>query len=131
MSMNDPISDFLTRIRNGQQVRKQRVVSPSSKQKEAIAGVLKDEGYIQDFFVEAVGAKKIITVTLKYFEGKPVIERIDRVSKPSLRIYKGKDSLPKVMGGLGVAIISTSQGMVSDRKARAAGLGGEIICTVA
>ncbi len=131
MSMNDPIADFLTRIRNGQQARKKRVLSPSSKQKEAIAAVLKDEGYIEDFFVEAVGAKKIITVTLKYFEGKPVIERIDRISKPSLRVYKGNQALPKVLGGLGVSIISTSQGMVSDRKARATGLGGEVICVVA
>lgn len=131
MSMNDPIADFLTRIRNGQQARKKRVLSPSSKQKVAIAAVLKDEGYIEDFFVEAVGAKKIITVTLKYFEGKPVIERIDRISKPSLRVYKGNQALPKVLGGLGVSIISTSQGMVSDRKARATGLGGEVICVVA
>lgn len=131
MSMNDPIADFLTRIRNGQQARKKRVLSPSSKSKEAIATVLKDEGYIADFFVEAVGAKKIITVTLKYFEGKPVIERIDRISKPSLRVYKGKEALPKVLGGLGVSIISTSQGMISDRKARATGLGGEVICVVA
>ncbi len=131
MSMNDPIADFLTRIRNGQQARKKRVLSPSSKQKEAIAAVLKDEGYIEDFFVEAVGAKKIITVTLKYFEGKPVIERIDRISKPSLRVYKGNQALPKVLGGLGVSIISTSQGMVSDRKARVIGLGGEVICVVA
>ena len=131
MSMNDPIADFLTRIRNGQQARKKRVLSPSSKQKVAIATVLKDEGYIEDFFVETNGAKKVITVTLKYFEGKPVIERIDRVSKPSLRVYKGSDALPKVLGGLGVSIISTSQGMVSDRKARATGLGGEVICVVA
>ncbi len=131
MSMNDPIADFLTRIRNGQQARKKRVLSPSSTKKVAIATVLKDEGYIEDFFVEAVGAKKIITVTLKYFDGKPVIERIDRISKPSLRVYKGKEGLPKVLGGLGVSIISTSQGMVSDRKARATGLGGEVICVVA
>lgn len=131
MSMNDPIADFLTRIRNSQQARKKRVLSPSSKQKEAIAVVLKDEGYIEDFFVEAVGTKKVITITLKYFEGKPVIARIDRVSKPSLRVYKGKEALPKVLSGLGVSIISTSQGMVSDRKARAIGLGGEVICVVA
>jgi len=131
MSMNDPIADFLTRIRNGQQACKKRVISPSSIQKESIAAVLRDEGYIEDFFVETNGAKKVITVTLKYFEGKPVIERLERVSKPSLRVYKGKDDLPKVLGGLGVSIISTSQGMVSDRKARAAGQGGEVICVVA
>lgn len=131
MSINDPIGDFLTRIRNGQQARKKFVISPSSKQREAIAAVLKDEGYIADFSVQAEGQKKTITVTLKYFEGKPVIERLERVSKPSLRRYKSADQLPKVLGGLGVAIISTSSGVVSDRKARAAGQGGEVICVVA
>jgi len=131
MSINDPIGDFLTRIRNGQQARKKFVVSPSSKQREAIAAVLKDEGYIADFSIQAEGQKKAITVTLKYFEGKPVIERLERISKPSLRRYKSADQLPKVLGGLGVAIISTSSGVVSDRKARAAGQGGEIICVVA
>jgi small subunit ribosomal protein S8 len=131
MSINDPIGDFITRIRNGQQARKKTVVSPSSKQREAVAAVLKQEGYIADFSVRAEGNKKTISVTLKYFEGKPVIERIDRVSTPSLRVYKGKDDLPKVLGGLGVAIISTPAGVVSDRQARAAGTGGEIICLVA
>jgi small subunit ribosomal protein S8 len=131
MSMTDPIADFLTRIRNGQAAHKKQVSSPSSKVKEAIAAVLKDEGYIADFQVAAEGNKKTITVALKYFQGKPVIERIERVSKPALRVYKAKDELPKVLGGLGVAIISTPSGVVSDRKARAAGQGGEVICIVA
>jgi small subunit ribosomal protein S8 len=131
MSINDPIGDFLTRIRNGQQARKKFIVSPSSKQREAIAAVLKDEGYISEYSVATEGQKKTITVTLKYFEGKPVIERLQRISKPSLRLYKGADQLPKVLGGLGVAIISTSQGLLSDRKARAAGQGGEVVCQVA
>ena len=131
MSMNDPISDFLTRIRNGQMAAKKQIISPSSKVKEAIAAVLKDEGYILDFNVVAEGSKKTIAVTLKYFQGKPVIERIERVSKPSLRVYKAQDELPKVLGGLGIAIISTSSGVVSDRKARAAGHGGEVLCIVA
>ncbi len=131
MSINDPIGDFLTRIRNGQQARKKQIVSPSSKQREAVAAVLKQEGYIGEYSVKAEGNKKFITVALKYFEGRPVIDRIDRISKPSLRIYKGKDELPKVLGGLGIAIISTPSGVVSDRQARAAGHGGEIICLVA
>lgn len=131
MSINDPIGDFLTRIRNGQAARKKFISSPSSKQREAIAAVLKDEGYITDFSVQANGNKKAITVTLKYFQGKPVIERLERVSKPSLRVYKAADELPKVLGGLGVAIVSTSAGLVSDRKARAAGQGGEVVCVVA
>jgi small subunit ribosomal protein S8 len=131
MSINDPIGDFLTRIRNGQQARKKFIVSPSSKEREAIAAVLRDEGYITDFAVKSEEGKKSISVTLKYFQGKPVIERLERVSTPSLRVYKGKDELPKVLGGLGVAIISTSQGVVSDRKARSEGHGGEVICYVA
>ncbi len=130
MSINDPIGDFLTRIRNGQQARKKTVVSPSSTVRQAIAAVLKDEGYIADFTTATEGAKKTITVTLKYFQGKPVIERLERISKPSLRLYKGKDSLPKILGGLGIAIISTPAGVVSDRKAREAGIGGEVICVV-
>jgi small subunit ribosomal protein S8 len=130
--MHDPIADFLTRIRNGQMARQKQVVSPSSKAKEAIARVLKDEGYIADFNVVTVeNNKKVMTVTLKYFQGKPVIERLQRVSRPALRIYKSKDELPKVLGGLGVAIVSTSQGVVSDRQARASGQGGEILCIVA
>ena len=130
MSVNDPIGDFLTRIRNGQAARKKFITAPSSRQKEAIAAVLKDEGYITDCSVAEQGGKKVLTVVLKYFDGKPVIERLERISKPSLRRYKSKDELPKVLGGLGVAIISTSQGVVSDRKARAAGQGGEVICLV-
>ncbi|MDI3261136.1 MAG: 30S ribosomal protein S8 [Sinobacteraceae bacterium] len=131
MSINDPIGDFLTRIRNGQQARKKFIVSPSSRLREAVAAVLKQEGYIADYSVKAEGNKKTITVVLKYFEGKPVIERLERVSTPSLRVYKGKDELPKVLGGLGVAIVSTPDGVVSDRQARAAGHGGEILCLVA
>lgn len=127
----DPIADFLTRIRNGQMAHKKQISSPSSTVKEAIAAVLKDEGYIADYSVATVGSKKTMTVTLKYFDGKPVIERIERISKPSLRVYKGKDELPKVMGGLGIAIVSTASGVVSDKKARAAGHGGEVICIVA
>lgn len=131
MSINDPIGDFLTRIRNGQQARKKFIVSPSSKLREAVAAVLKEEGYIAEFAVTAEGNKKTISVTLKYFAGKPVIEKLQRISTPSLRVYKGKDELPKVLGGLGVAIISTPKGVVSDRRARADGQGGEIICLVA
>ena len=131
MSMNDPISDFLTRIRNGQMAGKKQISSPSSKVKEAIAAVLKDEGYIADFGVTAEGSKKTIKLALKYFQGKPVIERLERISKSSLRVYKGKDELPKVLGGLGIAIISTPSGVVSDRKARATGQGGEVLCIVA
>ena len=131
MSINDPIGDFLTRIRNGQQARKKYIVSPSSKLREAVAAVLKDEGYIAEYAVTAEGNKKTMSVTLKYFAGKPVIERIVRISTPSLRVYKGKGELPKVLGGLGVAIISTPTGVVSDRKARASGQGGEVICIVA
>jgi small subunit ribosomal protein S8 len=131
MSMTDPIADFLTRLRNGQSARKKTITSPSSKVKEAIASVLKEEGYIADYSVAADGGKKTITVALKYFQGKPVIERIERISTPSLRVYKGKGGVPKVLGGLGIAIVSTSQGVVSDRKARASGQGGELICVVA
>ena len=131
MSMTDPISDFLTRLRNGQSARKKTIVSPSSTVKEAIAAVLKDEGYIADYSVSSQGAKKLITIALKYFQGKPVIERIERISKPSLRVYKHKDGVPKILGGLGIAIVSTSQGVVSDRKARATGQGGEVLCVVA
>ena len=131
MSTTDPISDFLTRIRNGQMARKKQITAPSSTVKEAIAAVLKDEGYIADYNVTADGNKKTIALALKYFDGKPVIERIERISKPSLRVYKGKDELPKILGGLGIAIVSTPKGVVSDKKARAAGEGGEIICIVA
>lgn len=130
MSMTDPISDMLTRIRNGQKARKVSVTMPASKAKTAVARVLKDEGYIADFSTGADGGKEALTVELKYFEGKPVIERIQRVSKPGLRIYRGKDEVPKVLGGLGVAIVSTSAGVMSDRQAREKGIGGEVLCVV-
>jgi small subunit ribosomal protein S8 len=128
--MTDPIADLLTRIRNGLEAEKVEVSMPSSKQKVAISQVLKDEGFISDFKVNAEGAKPELTVTLKYYEGKPVIDSIKRVSRPGLRIYKNKDELPSVMGGLGVAIISTSKGLMSDRAARKAGHGGEVLCYV-
>jgi len=130
MSMQDPISDMLTRIRNGQAASKVSVKMPSSKQKVAIANVLKAEGYIADFSV-AGDKKPELEVTLKYFEGKKVIDTLKRVSRPGLRIYKGANDLPKVMGGLGIAIVSTSQGVMTDRAARKASIGGEIICYVA
>jgi small subunit ribosomal protein S8 len=130
MSINDPIGDFLTRIRNGQQARLKTITSPSSTVRAAIAEVLKDEGYIADYAVASEGKKKTITVTLKYYQGKPVIERLERISTPSLRVYKGKTEVPKVLGGLGVAILTTPQGVLSDKKARAAGIGGEVICVV-
>ena len=129
MSMQDPISDMLTRIRNGQAASKVSVKMPSSKQKVAIAAVLKAEGYITDF-VAAGDTKPELEVTLKYFEGKKVIDTIKRVSRPGLRIYKGANDLPKVMAGLGIAIISTSHGVMTDRAARKASIGGEIICYV-
>jgi small subunit ribosomal protein S8 len=129
MSMQDPISDMLTRIRNGQAASKVSVKMPSSKQKVAIAAVLKAEGYVSDFSV-AGDTKPELEVTLKYFEGKKVIDTIKRVSRPGLRIYKGATDLPKVMAGLGIAIISTSQGVMTDRAARKASIGGEIICYV-
>lgn len=131
MSMHDPIADMLTRIRNAQSAQKETVAMPSSTKKEAIAKVLKDEGYISGFEVTAEGAKKTLSVTLKYYQGKAVIETLDRVSRPSLRIYRSKDQLPSVLGGLGIAIISTSKGLMTDRKARAMSLGGEVICFVA
>lgn len=132
MSMTDPIADMLTRIRNGQNVLLETVSMPSSRLKVAIANVLKDEGYIVDYSVEQGDNNKVVlTITLKYFEGAPVIENIQKVSKPGLRIYKGKNELPKVMGGLGVAIVSTSEGVMSDRDARAKGFGGEVLCVVA
>jgi small subunit ribosomal protein S8 len=131
MSMTDPIADFLTRLRNGQAARKKTITSPSSTVKEAIAAVLKEEGYIADYSVAADGGKKTITVALKYYQGKPVIERLERISTPSLRVYKAKGGIPKVLGGLGIAIVSTSKGVVSDRKARATGEGGEVLCVVA
>jgi len=130
MSMSDPIADMLTRIRNGQAVAKESVRLPSSKQKVAIASVLKQEGYIKDFTTEKNGVKEEMTIFLKYYNGMPVIETVKRVSKPGLRIYKSKDELPKVQGGLGTAIVSTSKGVMTDKAARALGYGGEILCTV-
>ncbi|WP_043768369.1 30S ribosomal protein S8 [Algiphilus aromaticivorans] len=131
MSMSDPISDFLTRIRNAQAAGKRTVTAPASKLKLHLGEVLKSEGYINDVGVSGEGAEAVVTVTLKYFGGKPVIERLDRASKPSLRMFRGKDELPSVMGGLGVAIVSTSRGLRTDRQARAEGIGGEVLCYVA
>lgn len=128
--MTDPIADMLTRIRNALSAGKLNVNMPDSKQKRAIAQVLKDEGFITGFAQAEADSKPILNIDLKYYEGKPVIEKIKRISRPGLRIYKGKTELPKVMGGLGVAIISTSKGLMSDRAARKAGFGGEILCTV-
>ncbi len=130
MSMQDPISDMLTRLRNGQAAQKVAVKMPSSKQKVAIAALLKEEGFVADYTVTGE-VKPELEVTLKYFEANPVIEQIQRVSRPGLRIYKKKDALPSVMGGLGIAVVSTSKGLMTDRAARKAGLGGEIICYVA
>jgi small subunit ribosomal protein S8 len=130
MSMSDPIADMLTRIRNAQATEKQSVVIPASKVKQAIAQVLKDEGYIEDFAVRSNDGKAVIEIGLKYYAGKPVIEKIERVSRPGLRIYKGRDDIPRVMNGLGVAIVSTSRGVMTDRRARESGVGGEVLCVV-
>ncbi|HRD66505.1 MAG TPA: 30S ribosomal protein S8 [Candidatus Competibacter sp.] len=132
MSMTDPIADMLTRIRNAQAATKAQVSMPASKLKVAIAKVLRDEGYVTDFAVTQTDPSKAeLTVTLKYFEGRPVIDRIERVSRPGRRVFRGKDELPRVMSGLGVAIVSTPKGLMSDRAARAAGHGGEVLCIVA
>lgn len=131
MSMSDPVADMLTRIRNAQQAQKGAVSMPSSKLKVAIAQVLKDEGYIDDFVVRGEGASRELSISLKYYAGRPVIERIERVSKPGLRVYRGCDELPKVMNGLGVAIVSTPGGVMTDRRARASKVGGEVLCVVA
>lgn len=131
MSMTDPIADMLTRIRNAQQAQKAAVVMPSSKLKVAIATVLKDEGYIDEFAVRENDGKPQLDIALKYYAGRPVIERIDRVSRPGLRVYKGKDDLPQVLNGLGVAIVSTPKGVMTDRSARASNVGGEVLCIVA
>lgn len=131
MSMSDPIADMLTRIRNGLSSGKISVSMPSSKMKRSVAKVLKDEGYISDFNETSEGSKTDLNIDLKYYQGEPVIEKISRVSRPGLRIYKSKGDLPKVMGGLGVAIISTSHGLMTDREARKAGYGGEVVCVVA
>ena len=131
MSMSDPIADMLTRIRNAQSIEKASVTMPSSKLKVAIAQVLKDEGYIDGFAVRGDGSKSELEIALKYYAGRPVIERIERVSRPGLRIYKGRDSMPPVMNGLGVAIVTTPKGVMTDRKARQTGVGGEVLCYVA
>ena len=131
MSMSDPIADLLTRIRNAQMVAKPTVSVPSSKVKIAIAQVLKDEGYIDGFQVKTEAGKSELEIALKYYAGRPVIEKIERVSKPGLRIYRGKEEIPRVMNGLGIAIVSTSRGVMTDRKARATGVGGEVLCIVA
>jgi small subunit ribosomal protein S8 len=138
MSMSDPIADMLIRIRNAQMVGHPEVAMPASKLKASIAKVLKDEGYIEDFAIREKsgkdgkdGAKKELAIGLKYYAGRPVIERLERVSKPGLRVYRGSDDIPRVMNGLGVAILSTSRGVMTDRKARADGVGGEVLCIVA
>ena len=130
MSMQDPLSDMLTRIRNAQMAGKKSVEMPGSKLKAAVANVLKEEGYIADFATSSESGKPRLAIALKYFQGKPVIAEIDRISRPGLRNYAGKDELPSVRGGLGVAIISTSRGVMTDRAARAAGVGGEVLCTI-
>ena len=131
MSMTDPVADMLTRIRNAQMAEKISVVMPASKLKIAIAEVLKAEGYIGDFAVRETEGKKALNVELKYYSGRPVIERIERISKPGLRVYRGKDDLPRVMKGLGVAIVSTPKGVMTDKSARLANVGGEVLCIVA
>ena len=131
MSMTDPIADMLTRIRNAQTAFKAQVNMPASKLKQAVAQVLKEEGYIEELGVAEVAGKLELTIRLKYFGGRPVIEKIQRISRPGLRIYKGKDELPKIQGGLGIAVVSTSRGVMSDRAARASGLGGEVLFMVA
>ena len=131
MSMSDPVSDMLTRIRNAQMVGHTETVMPASRLKASIAQVLKDEGYIEDFALRDNGAKKELHIGLKYYAGRPVIEHIERVSRPGLRIYKGRDAIPQVMNGLGVAIVTTPKGVMTDRKARQTGVGGEVLCYVA
>jgi len=131
MSMQDPIGDMLTRIRNGQAASKVKVSMPSSKLKVAVAKVLKEEGYVTDYLEEEVEGRLVLSVVLKYYEGRPVITTLQRVTRPSRRVYAGKQGLPRVLGGLGVAVVSTSQGVMSDRAARAAGHGGEVLCYVA
>jgi small subunit ribosomal protein S8 len=131
MSMSDPIADMLIRIRNAQMVGHAETVMPASRLKTSIAQVLKQEGYIEDFALRENGTRKELAIALKYYAGRPVIERLERVSKPGLRVYKGRDDIPRVMNGLGVAILSTSRGVMTDRKARADGVGGEVLCIVA
>ncbi|HUN74307.1 MAG TPA: 30S ribosomal protein S8 [Steroidobacteraceae bacterium] len=131
MSMTDPVADLLTRIRNGQTARKSEVSVACSKLKTAIVRVLKEEGYVADFRVDSEGEKPRLTIGLKYYEGRPVIDRLERVSRPGLRIYRGKDELPKVLGGMGTVIVSTPKGVMTDRQARSIGQGGEVLCIVA
>ncbi|MBV6477070.1 MAG: 30S ribosomal protein S8 [Rhodocyclaceae bacterium] len=131
MSMTDPVADMLTRIRNAQMAQKGFVAMPSSKLKVAIAAVLKDEGYIDDFAVRDAEGKSQLNIALKYYAGRPVIERIERISRPGLRVYKGSSDLPRVMNGLGIAIVSTPKGVMTDRRARATNVGGEVLCIVA
>ena len=131
MSMSDPIADMLTRIRNAQMVEKAVVMMPASKLKSAIAQVLKDEGYIDGFAVKTEDGKSQLEIALKYYAGRPVIERIERVSRPGLRVYRGREAIPAVMNGLGVAIVTTPKGVMTDRKARQTGVGGEVLCYVA
>ena len=131
MAMTDPIADMLTRIRNAQMIGQVEVKMPASKLKAAIAAVLKDEGYIEDFAVREDGPMQELRIGLKYYAGRPVIERLERVSRPGLRVYKGRHDIPRIMNGLGIAIVSTSRGVMTDRKARATGVGGEILCIVA
>lgn len=131
MSMTDPIADLLTRIRNGQTARKTEVSMASSKVKTAIVRVLKDEGYVADFHIANDSGKPTLTVGLKYYEGRPVIDRLERVSRPGLRVYRGKDELPKVLGGMGTVIVSTPKGVMTDKQARSIGQGGEVLCIVA
>ncbi|MDR2238889.1 MAG: 30S ribosomal protein S8 [Zoogloeaceae bacterium] len=131
MSMTDPVADMLTRIRNAQLAQKNSVAMPSSKLKAAIAAVLKDEGYIDDFAVRDADGKSQLDIALKYYAGRPVIERIERISRPGLRVYRGSGDLPRVMNGLGIAIVSTPKGVMTDRRARATNVGGEVLCIVA
>jgi len=131
MSMTDPIADLLTRIRNGQSARKNEVSMASSRLKTAIVRVLKEEGYVADFRLDSDGHKQTLIIGLKYYEGRPVIDRLERVSRPGLRIYRGKDELPKVLGGMGTVIVSTPKGVMTDRQARQIGQGGEVLCIVA
>lgn len=131
MSMTDPIADLLTRIRNAQTARKTEVSVGASRLKQAVLNVLKNEGYVSDYRVASNGGKSTITIELKYFEGRPVIDRLERVSRPGLRIYRGKDELPKIQGGMGTVIVSTPKGVMTDKQARAIGQGGEVLCIVA
>ena len=131
MSMTDPIADLLTRIRNAQMARKSEVSMGSSKLKQAVVKVLRDEGYVADFQIGSEAGKSTLTIALKYYEGRPVIDRIERVSRPGLRIYRAKDELPKVLGGMGTVIVSTPKGVMTDKQARAIGQGGEVLCIVA